>query len=439
MNESRNVVLCKWQPELLTALLDLGADVHLVLDRWDRAYENLRPDLLGRCRSINYLGSFDSLEELSAVAVAIAMRLDGPAIDRVVSHNELSQFGAAYLEFLLCAASDPRDPLMHVSHRDKRLMKRRVRDAGVATARFVSVPDQHDPAAATAVLEAFPAPLIIKPAAGYGATSTRKVSRSEDVAEAIATFAFEPFLRSRQLIVEEFVENDMELAVDAMWSKGEAVALVVHRYHENRMTIDQNSLDGSRVLREEDFPEIYGRIRAIHRRVNPALGIRDCATHMEVFVQPSGKIVFSEIATRVGGAWIPNLLTAYHGRSIWELMAQVALCGTCPEPNPVYPYVAGVSVRPRRRGIITAMPAEDALRAFPGIVDWRFLRRVGERARLSHPSDYYLHIILGAHSTEELYERCRRAVGTFVIETAESTFFSNIEVGAPQSPVLASH
>ena len=43
-----------------------------------------------------------------------------------------------------------------------------------------------------------------------------------------------------------------------------------------------------------------------------------------------------------------------------------------------------------------------------------------------------------ARGADELHERCR-TVDTFVIETAESTFFSNVEVRAPQSPVLALH
>jgi hypothetical protein len=155
----------------------------------------------------------------------------------------------------------------------------------------------------------------------------------------------------------------------------------------------------------------------LHDRVNGALGIRNCATHMEVFVRPDGELVFSEIGARIGGAWIPGLLSAQFGHSVWDLLAEATLFGTCQQPKPVHRNVAAVHLRPLKAGVISAFPSDAELAAFPGIVSWRRLRRVGERARLSHPSDYYLHIVLGAGSAAELEALCTRAARTFTIET----------------------
>ncbi|MEO6701180.1 MAG: hypothetical protein ABI140_11945, partial [Jatrophihabitantaceae bacterium] len=110
------VVLCKYQQDLLTALLDRHAEVCLVLDSVDRLYESPDQALLARCAQVYNISSFDSLSELSAVAVEL--RSSWPAITRVFNQNELSQFGAGYLQLLLGMADDP---LHHVSHRDKRL------------------------------------------------------------------------------------------------------------------------------------------------------------------------------------------------------------------------------------------------------------------------------------------------------------------------------
>jgi len=410
-----NVVFCKWQPELLSAFLELGADVYLVLDRYDLFQVEPHDGLAARCRKVYRIGSFDSVEELAAVAADL--RTGEPAIDLVLSHNELSQLGAGYLELLLGTATEPSN---HVSHRDKRLMKQRVRDAGVATARFRSLPDPTDRAAVAAVAKELRMPVIVKPAAGYGAMST---VRADDVAgftEAVMNLKLEPLLRSRQLIVEEFVVGT-ELAVDAIWSHGKPLTFVVHQYHEPRLNMnDPTSLDGSRVYRPDDHPELYGKLRDLHDRVNGALGIRDCATHMEVFVRPDGEIVFSEIAARVGGAWIPGLLSAQLGHSIWHLLAQAALSGTCPLPRPAHRYVAAVHVRPVKPGVISSFPSDSELAAFPGMVSWRQLRHVGERARLNHPSDYYLHIVVGAGSADELEALCRRVAQTFTIDTTAS-------------------
>lgn len=407
------VVLCKWQPELLAALLDLGATVCLVLDRLDLLGDRPDEDSLARCHRVYHVSSFDSLEELAAVAVDLT--LAGIDVDKVLSHNELSQFGAGYLELLLGKQTDP---LQHVSHRDKRLMKQRVRAAGVPTARFWSLPDLADPAAVSLVARQLPLPVIVKPAAGYGGMSTVRVDDAEQLAAVLKGFTFDPMLRSKQLIVEEFVEG-YELAVDSIWADGRAVTQVVHRYHEPRLNMNEpTKLDGSRVLHPDDHAELYERVRALHAKVNAALGIRDCATHLEVFVRPDGELVFSEIGARIGGAWIPGLLSAHFGHDIWRMLAEATLSGQCQPPKPVHRCVAAVHLRPVKPGVISAFPSDEELGAFPGIVSWRPLRHVGERARLNHPSDYYLHVVLGAESAPELEALCRQAARTFTIETA---------------------
>jgi biotin carboxylase len=410
---ARTVVLCKWQPDLLSALLGFGATVHLVLDRFDKMGEKPDEALLGRCAAVYHVSSFDSLEELGAVAVDL--HLAGVEVDRVLSHSELSQFGAGYLELLL---GTEHQTLKHVAHRDKRLMKQRVRGAGVPTARFWSLRDPGDRTAVEALVSAgLPFPVIVKPASGYGGMSTVRADDAAEFRSVFDHFTFDPLLRSRQLIVEEFVDG-IELAVDSIWCRGEAMTFVVHRYHEPRLNMNEpTKLDGSGVLHPDDHPGLYERVRALQDRVNRALGIRDCATHMELFVRPDGELVFSEIGARIGGAWIPGLLSAQLGHPVWDLLAEATLFGTCQPPKPVHRNVAAVHLRPVRPGVISSFPGDAELAAFPGVVSWRPLRHVGDRARLNHPSDYYLHVVLGAESPAQLEALCLRAARTFTIGT----------------------
>jgi ATP-grasp domain len=412
---ARTVVLCKWQPELLAALLDHGAEVHLVLDRYDRLQEAGEPALHARCRSVHQVSSFDSIEELAEVAVALL--LSGVRVDLVLSHSELSQFGAGYLELLLGA---PPDPLAHVSHRDKRLMKQRVRAAGLPTARFASLPDPADPAAAAAVARELRMPVVVKPAAGYGAVSTVRVDDEAALAATLAGFTFDPLLRGRQLIVEEFVTG-VELAIDATWVDGEAIAFAVHRYRDARMTMtDGHRLDGSWMLRPADHAELYDRLREVNRRANRALGVRATGpTHMEVFVRPDGEIVFSELASRIAGGWAPALLTAYLQQSVWQLHAQVALGRCVAPPRPSDRYVGAIHLRPAAPGVITRAPTDDELAAQPGVVCWQRVRGVGDRARLRHPSEFYLHVAIEADSPEELEALATRAATELAMRTAE--------------------
>jgi hypothetical protein len=407
------VVLCKYQPELLVELLDRDAEVLLVLDSVGRLYESPDEALLAQCRQVYNISSFDSVSELAAVAVEI--RSAYPKVSRVLNQNELSQFGAGYLRMLLGLAEDP---LHHVSHRDKRLMKQLVREAGVCTAEFRSLPNAADPAAVAEVANQLSAPLIVKPAAGFGTITTVRVDDVSTLGTVAASLTFDTAHRSRHLIVEEYVPGE-ELCVDAIWSGGKALTFVAHRYLRPRITIMENALDGSVILMPEQHPELYERLRELHDRFNPVLGIEDGPTHLEVFERPDGELVFSEIATRWGGAWIQHMIGAYHGHSTWSLVIDAALTGRVPPLEQARPQLGGINIRPRTHGVVTALPTDEQLRAFPGMLSWHWYRQleIGQKTRQSGPSDWFLFLILGADSAEEIEPLCIEAARTFSIET----------------------
>lgn len=404
------VVVCKYQPELLVALLDQHADVFLVLDGIDRRLSAPDQELLDRCRRVYAISSFDSLSELSIVAVDV--RSAGEVI-AVLNNDEVSQFGAGYLKLLFGIAADPLHP---VAHRDKRLMKQLVRAAGVPTADFRSLPDAADSTVVASIARELSAPLIVKPAAGFGASTTVKVDDAGDLGTVARNLTFDTLQRSRQLIVEEYVPG-AELAVDAIWSGGKALTFVVYQYLRPRMNVQDNLLDGCTILPEEDRPELYDRIREMHARVNSALGIENGLSHLELFERPDGELIFSEVASRPGGGWAQQMIGAYHGHSTESLTASAVLTGTVPPCQRARPHVGAVSIRPATHGVITAMPTDDELRRHPAVLGWRRCREVGERARLNTPSDFYLFVILGADTAEGIVEACVEATRTFTIET----------------------
>ncbi|WP_328904569.1 ATP-grasp domain-containing protein (plasmid) [Streptomyces sp. NBC_00441] len=414
----RTIVVCKYQPELLAALLDheaRTADVCLVIERSDVLYESPDPALLGRCRKVYTVSGFDSLAELSAVAVDL--RQTCPPVVQVHNQDERSQFGSGYLRLLL----DPSAPgaRHHVALRDKRLMKELVGEAGVAVTRFRSLADPQDADAVAAVARELAAPLIVKPVAGYGASATEKVECGEELGAVAAGLKFEVGQRAGQLMVEEFVPGE-ELAVDAIWSGGEPLTFVVHRYLYPRMQVLGGALDGSLILAPGEHPGLYARIKDMHKRFNPALGIHDGPSHLEVFVREDGELVFSEVAARPGGGWIQLMIGAYHGRSTSGLIAEAAHTGSVTLPGAPWPHIGGLHIRPSAPGVIVSMPDDDELAAFPGAVAWHRRREAGDRARISGPSDWYFHLVLGADTEEGLFETCERAARTFTVQTAES-------------------
>jgi hypothetical protein len=417
MKKNDTILLCKWQPELATELLALAADVYVILDDFD--VQHVRPDaaLLAKARRVYQVSSFDSVEELANVAVDLT--ISKVMIDQIVSHTEFSQYGAGYLELLLRGDADP---LRHAAYRDKRLMKERVRAVGVGTANFRSLPVLGDRAAVDQVATELSFPVVVKPASGFGTMSTLRVGEPAELRTVVEDFTFEPLLRSRQLIVEEFVEGE-EVCVDAIWSDGTALTWVVHAYHKPRLGLTgeastaRGGFDGSRVLTEAAHPELHRGLRLLHDGVNRALGISQGATHLEAFIRPDGELVFSEIATRVGGGWIPRMLGAQLGRPVWTDIARVAVLGDCPPAAPVREYVGAVHIGPSRPGTVTAMPQDDELAGHPGVLDWQRVRKVGSTVTLAHPSEWCLFLILGADSEAD-YENLRREVTErFRIET----------------------
>ncbi|MFF7279584.1 ATP-grasp domain-containing protein [Streptomyces griseorubiginosus] len=426
---ARTVVLCKWQPQLITALLTLTTDLYLVLDDYDVEVHRPDADVLARMRQVYRVSHFDSIEELAAVAVDL--RLRGAEGAKVISHAELSQYGAGYLDLMLGSVQDP---MHHVAFRDKRLMKQRVAGAGARAAHFQSVPDASDTHAVEQAAARLAFPVVVKPASGFGTMSTVRVDLPDALPAVVEELTFEPLLRSKQLIVEEFVQGT-ELCVDALWADGEALTFIVHQYYANRIRLadrgaPERPLDGSQILPEEHHPVLHRRLRELHDRVNQGLGIRDGATHLEAFVQPDGDVVFSEIGTRIGGAWVPRMISAHLGYPVWTAIAEAELTGTCQDPKPPHPYVGAVHLSPERPGIITSMPEDEELAELPGVLDWQRLRKVGGKARLGHPSDWYLFVVLGAETQEEYDRLCHEVADRFRIETEP-------EPGGTDAPVAA--
>lgn len=413
------VVVCKWDPELIGSLLDSALDVYVVLDDFDVEYENPDWELLARAARVYRVSEFDSLEEVSAVAADLWLR--GVSADRIISFTEFSQFGAGYLAVLL---GDSADPLRHVAYRDKRLMKQRVAAAGIRTAAWVGLPDRADQRDLAAVCDQLVFPIVVKPVSGGGAIGTFAVASAEELAPKLAALGPVPIVKSRQLIAEEFVTG-RELHIDAMWDGDEPLFLVVSTYFTPRLKVleaiaevpeDGLPLDGSVVINAEDAPELYRRVLDLHRKVNRALGIGRAVTHLEVFERPDGELVFSEIATRLGGGWIPALLGEATGLEIFRAVGQALVTGKLPATRPRRRHLGALHLRSTAPGRITAIPSAEEMLAVDGVLQAQPLRRIGDTVDLSHASEWCVFLILGADTADEFDALVERVGRLFRIE-----------------------
>ncbi|HST86250.1 MAG TPA: ATP-grasp domain-containing protein [Kineosporiaceae bacterium] len=395
-NSEPTCVACKWQPKLIAALME-RARVHIVLDQFDQDYAAPDPELLAQAASVHTVSNFNALEELTTVGVQLL--LTDPTIERVISFTEFSQLGAGHLASVLGL---PHDGTRSAAQRDKRLMKHLVSQAGVRTARFHSLPDPGDRAAVEALAPEVTYPAVLKPAAGFGTMSTRTVSSPADLLAATENFRYEPMLGSRQLMVEEFISGD-EFHIDALWDGGEPQFFVVSQYYTPRLVMQEGGgIDGSRVLPRTEHEELYRRLIELNRTVNTALGLDRTVTHLEVFHTPDDELVFSEIASRVGGAWTPVLLGQALGRDIWSVAAEGLLTGSVAGLSADPGHLAGIHLRPSHPGVVTALPSDERFRTTPGVRDWRVLCRPGTEFLLNNPSQWGVFVVVGGSSAEDL-------------------------------------
>jgi biotin carboxylase len=408
------VVVCKWRPDMITALLATTPNMYLVLDAADRAKAEAAAHLAEAARAVYHVGSLDSVEELTGVAVDLTVR--GVRVDHVLSFAEDGQLGAAHLRALL-GRDGGTDPLTASGVRDKRMMKRLVESAGVPVARWTSLPTNvafAEPADAPDV--GFPA--VVKPAYGFGTMGTTRVDSSQELAELLAGLTTPERLHSGHLIVERFVHG-RELHIDALWSGGKPLLFTVSAYFAPRLELlpdagnggTERPRDGSYILPRQENVELYDRLRELNETVNGALAIDTAVTHMEVFETPDGELVFSETAVRLGGGWVPATLSAHFGRDIHHMVAGGLLRGHVDAADPAHRCVGGLHMRPDRAGTITAMPTDDEIRSIEGVLDWRRLKHRGDAFGLDHAMDWCLLLILGADTADEL---------TAVVERVES-------------------
>ena len=137
--------------------------------------------------------------------------------------------------------------------------------------------------------------------------------------------------------MEQFVPGDI-FHVDSIVSEREVVFSVVHQYgrppmqvmHEGGVfttrTVDRASRD-------------WKELTALNAGLAPSLGMVRGVTHAEyIRAHADGRFYFLEIAARVGGAFIADLVEVSTGVNLWREWArlEVATCAARPMLPPAH-------------------------------------------------------------------------------------------------------
>lgn len=380
-------------------VLSEAANTYAVLDA-SAGCRALPPSTRARFAAVYDIESYDSLEELSAVAADLVSA--DVTIDAIVSFAEFTQYAAGYLGELL-HVSNVSARVVHAT-RDKRVAKALADRAGLPVARWCSLPELGPEAVERIVAAGLRFPIVVKPAGGWGSVGVVRIDDRSGLTELMNNYAVDAAFRSRHLIAEEFMCGD-EFHIDAVWRDGEPWVFFVSRYFQPRLQgLATRSVDGSVLLPEALHADIYTELRALHAQYNEALGVRSGATHLEVFQDPStGQFRLSDIASRVGGANVGDVIKAHCGMHIGLITLRELLeldRDSLSFTDPAYPYVGLASIMPDKSGTVVGVASEAELTAHPQVLAASVLAQAGAKVEADHPAAWCVLLVLGAASEQ---------------------------------------
>ena len=244
-------------------------------------------------------------------------------LDRVVALEEFDVTTAALVREHLCL------PGMSAAtarlFRDKLAMRVRAQAAGIRVPEFVHALNYED---VGQYLNRVPPPWVLKPRSDVSAVGIQKLHGAEEVWRAIEILDARVRLRERPsyYVLERFVAGDV-YHVDSIIENGKVVFAGANKYgrppmdvaHQGGIFLSHTIEHGSAEQRE---------LLTLNRKLIRSLGLTRGATHAEFIKGMSdGRFYFLEVAARVGGAYIAEVLEASTGLNLWREWAKLEIAG----------------------------------------------------------------------------------------------------------------
>ena len=203
--------------------------------------------------------------------------------------------------------------------RDKLAMRVRAADRGVLVPPFVGL---FTDAEVNAYLDAVPGPWMVKPRSQAAAIGIKKAETRDEVWQHLHALGD---MRAFSLL-EQFVPGDI-YHVDAIVQDRQVVFSAAHRYGSPPWTVAHQGgiFTTSTVARESEEGQA---LVDLNRRLLDGLGLVRGVTHTEfIRAQADGRLYFLETASRVGGAFIVDVIAAATGVNLWHEWAKLEIAG----------------------------------------------------------------------------------------------------------------
>ena len=242
-------------------------------------------------------------------------------IDRVVALEEFDVVTAALMREHLClpGLSSSRAKVF----RDKLSMAVHSQRAGINVPDFVPLVNRDE---VREFMERVPPPWIIKPRSDVSAIGIRKVESDSEVMRTMDEMNERENLRERAsyYLLARFIPGEV-FHVDSVVNDGKVVFSGANQYGRPPMQVaHQGGAYISRTLERGTADE--KALFDANKKLIKALRLERGATHAEFIKSDAdGKFYFLEIAARVGGAYIAEVLEAATGVNLWREWARLEI------------------------------------------------------------------------------------------------------------------
>jgi biotin carboxylase len=239
--------------------------------------------------------------------------------DRVIALEEFDVMTAGLIREHFCL------PGMNSStartFRDKLRMAEAAKAAGVQLPDFVPL---INPANIAEFIGRVPPPWILKPRSDVSAIGIRKVEHAEEVWRIVDELNKRDSLRERAsyYLLARFIPGEV-FHVDSIVNNGRVAFAGANRY--GRPPLEVAHLGGAYISRtiahgSADEKKLF----EINRKLISGLGLERGAAHAEFIKSDAdGQFYFLEVAARVGGAYIAEVLEAATGLNLWREWAKI--------------------------------------------------------------------------------------------------------------------
>src|SRR5947209_1657368 len=253
-------------------------------------------------------------------------------VDRIVALEEFDVVIAALAREHLCLQGMSSSTAK--TFRDKFAMAVAARNAGLTVPDFVAAINSDE---ISDYLNRIPPPWILKPRSDVSAIGIRKLENAEEVWAAIDELNQREVLRERASyhVLARFIAGEV-FHVDSLVSDGRVAFAGVNKYGRPPLQVAHSAGVYISQKLPRASPDRKSRVE-INDRLIKAMRMETGATHAEFIKSDTdGDFYFLEIAARVGGAYIADVLEAASGINLWREWAklEVSAAGTKPKLKP---------------------------------------------------------------------------------------------------------